>query len=373
MSFRQGEPCDAAQGTADVGRGAPPAKGQAPQRIKLSVVIPTLGRPILVDTLKSLLAAQGAAGIEIIVAGRIADPLVAAEVKALVDAHPSLRHLEIAFPSGDSSRKKNAGAEISRADIVAFIDDDVVVAPDWPLRIAEPFADPAVGLVSGPSLVPHDLPLMARLAGVTLASKAAGYVAQRYVQGEPRPREVRWSFLIGCNMAFRKSVLNALGGFDPAFWPGEEMIASSRATRAGHRLVFHPLAYLYHYPRASLRGYVKQIYGYGATRIRLLRAGVEFEPTTIVPAVWVLSLLVLGATAPFCRWCLGLLLANVAAYLLGAVWITVDKVRETRQWRDALMLPLVPLTHLSYGFAEWAEIFRPGRDLSVGTRKPGSR
>lgn len=331
----------------------------------LSVVIPTLGRPILVDTLKSLLAAQGVDRIEIIVAGKIADAAVAAQVRSLCEQHPRIRHLEVAFASGDSSRKKNAGAEVSLAPLVAFIDDDVIVAKDWPLRIVEPFSDPAVGLVSGPSLVPDDLPLMARLAGVTLASKAAGYVAQRYVQGQPSAREVRWSFLIGCNMAFRKSVLDSLGGFDPAFWPGEEMIASFRATRDGHKLVFHPQAYLYHYPRASLRGYLKQIYGYGATRIRLLRAGVEFEPTTLIPALWVLSLVVLGAGAPWCCYCVWLLVAGLAVYLLAALAITADKVRETRKWRDVLMFPLVPLTHLSYGIAEWVEIFRPGRDLSV--------
>jgi len=336
-----------------------------PHNIKLSVVIPTLGRPILIDTLKSLLAAQGVDDIEIIVAGRIADVAVAARVKDLVGRYPRIRHLEVAFPSGDSSRKKNAGAEISRADLVAFIDDDVIVASDWPLRIVEPFADPAVGLVSGPSLVPDDLPLMARLAGVTLASKAAGYVAQRYLQGDPHPREVRWSFLIGCNMAFRKTVLNELGGFDPAFWPGEEMIASSRATRAGHKLIFHPHAFLYHYPRSSLLRYLKQIYGYGATRIRLLRAGVEFEATTLLPALWVLSLLVLGITAPFCQWCLWLLVADIALYLVGALAITAQKVGETRHWKDVLMFPLVPLTHLSYGIAEWVEVFMPGRDLSV--------
>ncbi len=335
------------------------------QSVALSVVIPTLGRPILIETLKSLLAAQGADRMEIIVAGRIADPTVAAQVRAFEAGCPRLRHLEMAFPSGDSSRKKTAGAEVSRADIVAFVDDDVIVAPDWPLRIVEPFADPQVGLVSGPSLVPDDLPLMTRLAGITLASKAAGYVAQRYVQGDPQPREVGWSFLIGCNMAFRKSVLNALGGFDPAFWPGEEMIASFRATRAGHRLVFHPKAYLYHYPRSSLWRYLKQIYGYGATRIRLIRAGVEFEPTTVVPALWVLSLVVLGSAAPFCRFCLWLLLVNLGLYVAAALYITADKIRETRKVRDAWMLPLVPLTHFVYGVAEWMEVFRPGRDLSV--------
>ena len=332
---------------------------------RLSVVIPTLGRPILVRTLESLLAADGSDALEIIVAGRLPEGGVLEALRKLQSGHPHLQHLPVHFEKGDSSEKKNAGFRASRADLVAFIDDDVIVAKNWPQKIAEPFRDPAVGLVSGPSLVPEDISLMGRLAGVALASKAAGYVAERYLAGGTAPREVKWSRLIGCNMAYRKSVLADIGGFDPAFWPGEEMIASFRATQRGQKLVFHPGAYLYHYPRSSLSSYARQMWGYGATRIRLMRAGVEFEPTTIIPALWVLALLVLGVAAPFCGFCLWLLVASMAAYLAGAIFITVDKVIETRRLRDALMLPLVPLTHLSYGLAQWVEIFRPGRDLSV--------
>lgn len=334
----------------------------------LSVVIPTLGRPILLETLKSLVAAEGFDRMEVVVAGRIPEGPVLDGVRALAAGHPRIRHLPVSFSKGDSSEKKNAGARESRAEIVAFIDDDVIVASDWPRRIVEPFSDGRVGLVSGPSLVPDDLPRMARLAGVTLASKAAGYVSERYLKGHPAPREVPWSRLIGCNMAFRKSVLADIGGFDPAFWPGEEMIAAFKATACGHKLIFHPQASLHHYPRASFLGYAKQIYGYGATRIRLIRAGVEFEPATVVPALWVLSLAVLGAGAPFCVYSRWLLALDIAAYVLLAVWITVDKVRQTRRLRDALMFGLVPVTHFVYGIAEWVELVRPGRDLSVGRR-----
>ena len=330
----------------------------------LSIVIPTLGRPILIQTLQSLLASEGAATLEILVVGVVPDASVHSRLEALLAENRQIRHLSLSFHKGDSSEKKNAGMRESRADIVAFIDDDVVVAPGWPARIVEPFADPMVGLVSGPSLVPDDLPRMARLAGVTLASKAAGYVAERYKKGHPEPRAVKWSRLIGCNMAYRRNVIREIGGFDPAFWPGEEMIAAFLATQKGHKLIFHPDAWLYHYPRSSFHGYVKQIYGYGATRIRLMRAGVDFEPATVLPAVWVLSLVVLAIGALFCRVCVWLLVMNLVLYLFAALFITAQQVMETRRASDALMFVLVPVTHLAYGIAEWVEIFRPGKDLS---------
>ena len=96
----------------------------------LSVVIPTMGRDTLIRTLESLAAAEGFAQIEVIVAGRVADADVAARLGDFCARHANVRHLDIQFATGDSSRKKNEGAAAARAPLIAFLDDDVVVAPD---------------------------------------------------------------------------------------------------------------------------------------------------------------------------------------------------------------------------------------------------
>ncbi len=330
----------------------------------LSVVIPTLGRPILLKTLASLAEAGGFDGLDVLVVGRVHDAGVRAGLADFLAGYPGIRHLDVSFERGDSSEKKNAGWQAARHDLIAFIDDDVAVARDWPAQIRAPFQDPAVGLASGPGLVPEDLPLMARLAGNTLASKASGYVAGRYLVGDPAPRRGRWSCLIGCNMAYRRNVLEAIGGFDPAFWPGEEMIAAWLATRAGHGLVFHPGARLFHYPRSGFRRFCRQMAGYGATRIRLIRAGVDLEWASLLPAAGVLALAVLAAASPFSPWALAAWLAGLAAYAAVNLWIAFRKAFDTRRAVDLLIFFLIPVMHISYGLAEWAELLRPGRDLS---------
>lgn len=331
----------------------------------LSVVIPTLGRPILIQTLQSLVRTDWFGRLDIIVAGQIADARVLGVVGEMCATHANIRHLAVAFAHGDSSQKKNAGWRAARCPLIAFIDDDVVVVPDWPEKICAPFQQPDVGLVSGPGLVPDDISLMGRLAGNTLASRAAGYVAARYLAGACGPRAIRWSGLIGCNMAYRRPVLERLGGFDPAFWPGEEMLAAFRATQLGYKLIFQPWASLYHYPRASFGRFCRQIYNYGATRIRLIRAGVDIEPATIIPAGGVLALVVAGVAALFCRWAGLLLLAGLVFYALADLGVALAKFRETRRPVDLLIFFLVPVMHASYGLAELAELLRPGRDLSV--------
>jgi GT2 family glycosyltransferase len=275
-----------------------------------------------------------------------------------------IRHVEASFPVGDMSEKRNVGCRQSRAELVAFVDDDVVVAPDWARLVMEAFRGDGIGLVSGPSLVPDDLSLFPRLAGLTLASKAAGYVAGRYTRQSGGAREADWSLVIGCNMSYRRDVLEKIGGFDPAFGPGDDLLASLKVHREGFRSIFHADAYLYHYPRSSLRGFWRQVWGYGAVRVRLIRRGVPTELTPLVPGLWVASLAVLGLGAflsPVLMW---LLAADVALYLLAAAWITMDKCKETRKPADALMFFLVPVMHLSYGLAEWAELLRPNKDLS---------
>ncbi|MDO9541614.1 MAG: glycosyltransferase, partial [Kiritimatiellia bacterium] len=255
----------------------------------LSVVIPTIGRPMVLRAVESLLAANPWPGrqsseLEIIVAGAVTAPAVAGRLKELMQNNPQIIHLPVSFEKGDSSEKKNAGWRAARSEIIAFIDDDVIVGKSWPEAVLEPFAESSVGLVSGPGLVPADIPLTARLAGWTLASRAAGYVQERYLADNSAPKPVKWSRLIGCNMAYRRKVLEEINGFDPKFWPGEEMLAAYLATvRKGYTLVFQPKAILHHYPRTSYAQFLKQMYGYGATRIRLIRAGTEIEPATLAP------------------------------------------------------------------------------------------
>ncbi len=330
---------------------------------RISIVIPTLGRPILMRTLDSILSVNGVDQLEINVVGEIRDDTVRNYVAELTAKHSMLTHWSISYPTGDSSRKKNLGAEKSRADIIAFLDDDVVIVPDWPAHILKAFEDPAVGLVSGPSLVPKDITLFARLAGLALTSRAAGYVAERYRTGTDAPRAVGWGRIIGCNAAYRASVFRQMGGFPPEFYPGEEMIAAWRTQQLGHRLLFLPSAWVYHYPRQSPARFWRQIWGYGATRIRLKRAGVEFEWATLVPACWVLSLMALGLGSLFLPAFALLLVLDLLLYALQSAFIAMETTRQTRKPGDLLLFFVIPLMHLSYGLAEWFEFFYPDKDF----------
>ena len=334
----------------------------------LSVVIPTMGREILIRTLESLAAAEGFSRIEVIVAGRISSANVAGRLKAYCEHHANARHLDIQFPTGDSSRKKNEGAALARAPLIAFLDDDVVVAPDWPQRITEPFQDGKVGLASGPSLVPDDINRIGRLAGLALTSRAAGFVAERYKQNRDATYPVDWERIIGCNAIYRREAFVQMGGFPADFYPGEEMIAAFRTEQAGWRLMFLPAAWVNHYPRQSLGRFWRQMWGYGAMRIRLLRGGVSFHWLPLVPGLWVGGTAVLTLAALFSPWARWLLAVDLGLYALLALGVSLETVARTRRWGDLWLAVMIPWMHVAYGLAEWAEGFQPGKDFSEKTR-----
>lgn len=339
-------------------------------QFSMAVIIPTMGRRTLLRTIESLMKNRGIGNVEIIVVGVIADKHVEDALDRLAESHPNLRHLSLRFETGDASRKRNAGADASTAPILAFLDDDVHVPADWIDEMRLCFNDGSAGLVSGPSLVPDDIPMLARLAGLSLSSRAAGNVSARYLTGDPHRRPIKWSGIIGCNMLFRRDVFMQLGGFDPGFYPGEEMKASFMTSRLGYTLIFNPNAPVFHYPKQTFRGFWKQIYRYGATRIRLMRSGVEVEWGPMVPGLWVLSIVLLGVGAWFSQWLLYLLMVEFVLYAFVIAWFTLEVVLQTGRWSDLLLLFMQPFMHLSYGAGIWVELLRPGRDLGDAPEHP---
>jgi hypothetical protein len=73
-------------------------------------------------------------------------------------------------------------------------------------------------------------------------------------------------------MAFRKSALEEIAGFDPRFRvAGDDVDVCWRLRDAGHRLGFCPAAFVWHEPRDSLRAYWRQQRGYGRAEALLER------------------------------------------------------------------------------------------------------
>ena len=68
----------------------------------------------------------------------------------------------------------------------------------------------------------------------------------------------------GCNMAFRREVLEAINGFDPQFRKaGDDVDICWRLQHEGLLITFAPGAFVWHHRRQNPRSYLKQQAGYG--------------------------------------------------------------------------------------------------------------
>jgi cellulose synthase/poly-beta-1,6-N-acetylglucosamine synthase-like glycosyltransferase len=188
----------------------------------VSVIVPTLGRGSLTTLLTALAAA--APEVEVLVVDDRADQAVPLAVPDGVTVLPG--------PARGPAAARNVGWRAAKTDWVAFLDDDVVPDPDWLSRLASDLdsAPGDVGGVQGNVRVP--LPSDRRPTDWERVTAALA--------------DGRW---ITADMAYRRSVLTACGGFDErlprAFREDAELAFRVRrqgwSLRRGTRRVTHPV------------------------------------------------------------------------------------------------------------------------------------
>ncbi len=137
---------------------------------------------------------------------------------------------------------KNRGIRESRGEIVAFVDDDVFFSPGWLTALQSSFErHPEIACIGG-KVVPHfDAGRPAWVDDDLLWI----YGITRYGdhEREIRPPEIP----IGCNMAFRRSVFEQIGGFHASLGRKPGILLSNDenhfflcAAKAGLRTLYSP-------------------------------------------------------------------------------------------------------------------------------------
>ena len=140
------------------------------------------------------------------------------EVILVVDHNDSLEQaMRARFPAVDVvpnrlrqglGGARNAGVARASGELVAFVDDDAVPSPTWLAELGAPFDDPGVSGVGG-------------RVDPAWVGRAPGWFPPEFLwvvgcsyDGMTLGDDVRNP--LGCNMAFRRSELEAIGGFDLA-------------------------------------------------------------------------------------------------------------------------------------------------------------
>jgi GT2 family glycosyltransferase len=202
--------------------------------LELSVVLVNHnGADCLPQTLEALARNTAASSVECIVVDSGSTDRSWESVERLWEKACPVRFEEnIGFCAGC-----NRGVEIARGRLVAFVNFDGQVEPNWDSPLRDLLDDPSVAIATGVLLTSDGERVEA--AGLEIAPNTATYGRD---EGRPRTdlpdHPIDVTAATGALMMVRRSEFLALGGFyEPIFMYGEE---TDYCLRAEGRIVLHP-------------------------------------------------------------------------------------------------------------------------------------
>ena len=148
---------------------------------------------------------------------------------------------------------RNTGLKAATGELVAYIDDDAYPDAHWLRYLAGTFMNTKHVGVGGPNIAPP----------------GDGPIAECVAHSPGNPVHILLSdseaeHIPGCNMAFRKAALEAIGGFDTQFRiAGDDVDVCWQLQQKGWTLGYSPGAMVWHHRRNSVRAYWKQQHNYG--------------------------------------------------------------------------------------------------------------
>lgn len=245
----------------------------------ISVVVCTRDRALSLEKTLHSLARQDYPEFEVIVVDNCSTD---ERVKQIVE-NSGFRYAFQDRPGLDWAR--NLGIQEARYAIVAFIDDDALASPGWLRGMAYGFSDQEVMAVTG-LVLPAELETPAQTDFESYGGMGKGFtgfiIRKEKVPGQAILWASRWG--VGTNMAFRKTLFEAIGHFDVALdvgtptGGGGDIEFFFRCVAAGYTLRYEPAALISHVHRRDRASLDKQIYQNGRSFPAYLMTVVSRNP-----------------------------------------------------------------------------------------------
>lgn len=215
-----------------------------------SLIVNTIDRAMPLRTLLRALEHQSYPHFEVIV---VVGPTHDNTLEMLSEYAERVRVLRC--PTANLSQSRNLGLLAARGDIVAYIDDDAVPCYRWLEQLARVLrASPMSGTGGAVFTLHPDFSVCQFRNGIySSLSEQVDTRASRLEHLVPPGRGVHWlARVMGTNMAFRRTALLRLGGFDEFYrYIAEESDVTFRLAYAGQTIMPINQARVYHVPASS--------------------------------------------------------------------------------------------------------------------------
>ena len=210
------------------------------------------------------------------------------KTRAAVAGRPGVRYA--VEPRAGLDFARNLALRTARRDVVAFLDDDVVVDPGWYAALSEVWAVHAdAGGVTG-RVLPFELETPAQIAFEQYGGFRRPWTSTRYtgpvLAGNLLYPYGAGMFGAGCNMSDRQEVVTAMGGFDEALDTGRPLPGGgdldmfSRVLRAGHPLVYSPACLVHHQHRRTDAELRRQLHTWGTGHMAYVEKNWRADPAS---------------------------------------------------------------------------------------------
>lgn len=243
----------------------------------LSIIIPTYNRlPRLQEVLAGLEQQQAQLKhFEVIV---VADGSTDGTASYFQTYSTALDLRFIVQENAGAAAARNRGIDAATGELVLFLDDDVVPAPDLVQKHLDAHARlGADTVVMGPMLTPSDFQMKPWVAWeqTMLQKQYADMAAGKY---QPTARQ----FFTG-NTSLARHHLVQQGGFNTRFRRAEDVELAYRLARAGLKFAFEGDAVGYHYAERSFGSWLATPYAYGQNDVIFWR---DLGCNWLLPTIW---------------------------------------------------------------------------------------
>ena len=258
------------------------------------------------------------------------------------------------IPSGEvgPAEKRDLGLKHASGKILAFLDDDAYPKADWLKKMFPLFRDGKVAGVGGPAVTPSSDGILQKVSGAIFESFVGGnFTRNRYLPIGKISETLDWPTV---NLLVWKEAFKEVGGFNCAYWPGEDTKLCLDLSNAGYKLLYNPAGVVYHHRRSDLFKHFKQIGNYALHRGHFAKIYPEtsrkfgyFVPTIF--DIYLLSFAIWPLISQ--RFPFGMFYAlPLAIYFFGLI---VDAIVISIRWKNPFVglitIPMVFLTHVWYG------------------------
>jgi GT2 family glycosyltransferase len=193
--------------------------------------------------------------------------------RSVVAEFPRARY--VAEPRPGLNFARNRAACEARGELLAYVDDDVVVDRHWCRGLREAWSThPDAAAFTG-QVLPLELETKAQIIFEERGGFRRGFERVRYTESIPAGDDGflypcrSGIFGVGCNMAFHRASLIEIGSFDEALDTGPPLPGGGdhdilyRVIRAGHPLVYDPGILVFHQHRRTSRELRRQYWTWG--------------------------------------------------------------------------------------------------------------